>query len=93
MINIEKLYDTIKTDIENNQEDVFNIQEVYNRKYSSYSDILNDVNVGLFYNDNLQPVVQIFIRNKSGYVKSHLIFNKKKTQIINTNYKIKKIND
>ena len=45
---------------------------------------LNDLNVGLFLGDNNIPTVQIFARNKTGYLKKHILFNKTGDTIIDT---------
>ncbi len=91
ILDIPQTYIAIEQDIINNQEDVFNLLNLYNKKYSYLSDRLNDVNVGLFLNESREPTVQIFIRNKTGYIKNHLIFNREGNTIIDNrqiNYKI-----
>jgi hypothetical protein len=45
---------------------------------------LNDLNVGLFLGDGNVPTVQIFARNKTGYLKKHILFNKAGDTIIDT---------
>jgi hypothetical protein len=91
--DIRSRYDEIYNDILINQGDVFNLRETYCRKYSKYSDRINDVNVGLFLNDRQQPTVQIFVRNKTGYIRSHLIFNKEGSEIKDINVLNYKINE
>lgn len=89
ILNVQDKYNEIEQDIITNQKDVFNLYNYYTHKYRG--DRLNDVNVGLFLNDNYIPVVQIFVRNKKGYIKSHISFNREGTEIrdINKlNYKI-----
>jgi hypothetical protein len=80
-IDIQKTYNKIEKDIITNQTEIFYRYNYYTHKYRG--DRLNDINVGLFLNDNLQPVVQIFVRNKTGYIKTHLIFNRAGNKIIN----------
>lgn len=83
ILDINKVYNKIESDIIENEKDVFNMYNTYTRKYSHLSNRLNDVNVGLFLNDNQQPTVQIFIRNKTGYRKSFITFNKEGNKILN----------
>ena len=45
---------------------------------------LNDVNVGMFLGDGNIPTVQIFVHNKTGYIKSHILFNRVGDTIIDT---------
>jgi len=88
-IDIEKKYREIEQDIIDNQKDIFLRYNYFSKKYMG--DRLNDVNLGLFLNDNLEPVAQIFVRNKTGYIKTHLIFNREGNEIINAkmlNYKL-----
>jgi hypothetical protein len=83
-LEVGKVHDKIVEELLLNQDYLFNLQELYSRKYSYLSDYINDVNVGLFLNDKLQPTIQIFVRNKFGYIKTELIFNKLGTELINT---------
>lgn len=92
ILNIQETYNKIEKDFVINQKDIFNLLNLYTRKYSYLSNRINDVNTGLFLNDNRQPTVQIFIRNKTGYIKSHLIFNKEGNKIIDIQIINKKIN-
>jgi len=90
ILDIDRTYNKIEEDIIINQKDIFNMYNWYTRKWSYLSDRLNNVNVGLFLNDNNKPTVQIYIKNKQGYIKSHLVFNKEGNKIINSeilNYK------
>ena len=80
ILNIQNKFDQIKQDIIKNQNDIFNLYNYYTKKYKGNR--LNDVNVGLFLNEHQEPTVQIFVRNKTGYIKSHLIFNNLGTEII-----------
>ena len=91
--DIQLRYTEIQDDIITNQKDVFNMREYYSRKYAKYSNRLNDVNVGLFLNDRQQPTVQIFLRNKTGYIRTHLIFNRAGDTLVNTIILNSKLND
>jgi len=89
VVDIKSKVTEIENHIVDNQKDIFNLYNHYTHKWRG--DRLNDINVGLFLNESNQPTVQIFVRNKTGYVRKHLIFNKEGNQIINTktlNYKI-----
>lgn len=89
VVDIKNKVEEIENHIITNQKDIFNLYNYYTHKWRGNR--LNDVNVGLFLNDSNQPTVQIFVRNKTGYIKKHLIFNREGNQIINTkilNYKI-----
>lgn len=88
-INIQDTYKKIEQDLIDHKEDLFNMYNYYTKKYKG--DRLNDVNVGLFLGERQQPTAQIFVRNKTGYIKTHLIFNKLGTElkeIITLNHKI-----
>lgn len=74
LINIQNKYKEIEQNIIDNQKDIFNMYNYYTKKWRG--DRLNDVNVGLFLGDGNIPTVQIFIRNKTGYIKKHILFNK-----------------
>lgn len=78
--NIMTTYNKIEKDLIENQSDLFLRYNYFTHKYKG--DRLNDINVGLFLNDNLQPVAQIFVRNKSGYIRTHLIMDKAAKTII-----------
>ena len=86
--DIKNKYNEIEQDLINNQQDVFLRYNYYTKKYKGNR--LNDFNVGLFLNDNLQPVAQIFVRYKTCCIKTHLIFNKAGNSVIN---KIELINE
>lgn len=86
--DIKNKYNEIEQDLINNQEDVFLRYNYFTKKYKGNR--LNDYNVGLFLNDKQQPTAQIFVRNKTGCIKTHLIFNRLGNKIID---KIELIND
>ena len=81
-MDILKLYREMEEDIIENQKDVFNLYNYYTKKYRGNR--ILDRNVGLFLNDKQQPTVQIFIRYKNEYIKSHILFNKAGDTIIDT---------
>lgn len=88
-IDIKETYEAIKQDLIDNEKDIFLRYNYFTHKYKG--DRLNDVNLGLFLNDDLQPVAQIFVRNKTGHIKTHVIFNKEGNKIIGEqklNYKL-----
>ena len=74
LINIQNKYNEIEQHIIDNQKDIFNMYNYYTKKWRG--DRLNDLNVGLFLGDGNIPTVQIFLRNKTGYIKKHILFNK-----------------
>lgn len=80
VVDIKNKYNSIEKDIIDNQSEIFLRYNYYTHKYRG--DRLNDTNVGLILNDRQQPTVQIFIRNVTGYIKTHLIFNRQGTEII-----------
>ena len=80
VVDIKNKYNEIEKDLEVNQADVFLRYNYFTKKYKG--DRFNDINVGLFLNDRYQPVAQIFVRNKKGYIRTHLIFNKEGNKII-----------
>ena len=73
-IDIQNKVAEIEQHIIDNQKDIFNMYNHYTHKWRGTR--LNDLNVGMFLNDSNQPTVQIFARNKTGYLKKHIIFNK-----------------
>ena len=80
VVDIKNKYNEIEKDLEVNQADVFLRYNYFTKKYKG--DRFNDINVGLFLNDRYQPVAQIFVRNKKGYIRTHLIFNREGNKII-----------
>ena len=82
ILDINKVYNKIEQDFINNQTEIFNRYLYYNRKWSYLSNRLNDVNTSLILDDYYRPVVQIFIRNKTGYIRSRLIFNKEGNKVL-----------
>ncbi len=79
-INIMNEYNNIEKDIIDNQKDIFNLYNYYTKKYRG--NIIFDRNVGLFLNDNQQPVAQIFLRYREQYIRTHLVFNREGNKII-----------
>lgn len=80
ILNIQNKFAEIENHIIDNQKDIFNLYNYYTRKWKG--DRLNDVNVGVFLGDGNIPTVQIFARNKTGYIKKHLLFNRAGDTII-----------
>lgn len=80
VVDIKNKYNEIEKDLTINQADVFLRYNYFTKKYKG--DRFNDINVGLFLNDRYQPVAQIFVRNKKGYIRTHLIFNREGNKII-----------
>ena len=80
LINIQNKYKEIEQHIIANQKDIFNMYNHYTKKWRGNR--LNDINVGIFLGDGNIPTVQIFVRNKTGYVRSHILFNKTGDTII-----------
>ena len=81
-INIPNKVQEIENHIIANQKDIFNMYNHYTHKWRGSR--LNDLNVGLFLGDGNVPTVQIFARNKTGYLKKHILFNKAGDTIIDT---------
>jgi len=94
VVDIKSKYKEIENDLVTNAEYVFKLRNYYTKKYAKDSNRINDVNVGLFLDDRYNPVAQIFVRNKTGYIKTHLVFNFEGTKVkeIRTlNYKIHEV--
>jgi hypothetical protein len=89
VVDIKNKYNEIENDVMTNQSEVFLRYGYYTHKYKS--DILNDISLGLIINEDYKPVAQIFVRNKTGYIKTQLIFNKERNKVIDKqilNYKL-----
>ena len=82
LINIQDKYKEIEQNIIDNQKDIFNMYNYYTKKWRGNR--LSDINVGLFLGDGNIPTVQIFVRQKNEYIKSHISFNKAGDTIIDT---------
>ena len=82
LINIQDKYNEIEQNIIANQKDIFNMYNYYTKKWRGNR--LSDINVGLFLGDGNVPTVQIFVRQKNEYIKSHILFNKAGDAIIDT---------
>lgn len=81
-IDIDQVHNLIEQDITSNASEIFNRYIYYTSKYRGNR--LNDINVGLFLGDGNIPTVQIFIRNKTGYIKTHIQFTRDGRNITNT---------
>lgn len=89
ILDIQYKHNEIQQDIIDNQKEIFNLYNYYTHKYRG--DLLNDVNLGLFLNEHFEPVAQIFVRNKTGYIRTHLVFNREGTEVLESrtlNFKI-----
>lgn len=73
LINVQEIYDMIEQDLVSNSNEVIHRYDYYTHKYRG--DLLNDVNVGIFINDNLKIVVQIYITNGIDAIKTQLIYS------------------
>lgn len=73
-VNVEKTLKMIETDILDNQHEVIHRQDYYTTKYRG--DILNDINVGIFLNDSLEVVIQIYVSNGFTSIRKRFIMNK-----------------
>ena len=80
ILNIQNKVAEIENHIVENQKDIFNLYNYYTHKWRGNR--LNDLNVGVFIGDGNIPTVQIFARNKTGYLKKHILFNKSGDTII-----------
>jgi hypothetical protein len=80
VVDIRNRYNEIEKDIMTNESEIFLRYHYYTHKYRGNR--LNDINVGLFLNNKQQPTAQIFVRNKTGYIRTHLIFNKLGNKVI-----------
>ncbi len=82
LINIQNKYKEIEQNIIDNQKDIYNMYNYYTKKWRGNR--LSDINVGLFLGDGNVPTVQIFVRQKNEYIKSHILFIKAGDAIIDT---------
>lgn len=73
LINVQEIYDMIEQDLVSNSNEVIHRFNYYTHKYRG--DLLNDVNVGIFINDNLKIVVQIYVTNGIDTIKTQLIYS------------------
>lgn len=73
LINVQEVYDMIEQDLVSNSNEVIHRFDYYTHKYRG--DLLNDVNVGIFINDNLKIVVQIYVTNGIDIIKTQLIYS------------------
>lgn len=80
ILNIQNKVAEIENHIVENQKDIFNLYNYYTHKWRGNR--LNDLNVGVFIGDGNIPTVQIFARNKTGYLKKHILFNRTGDTII-----------
>jgi hypothetical protein len=65
----------VRKDIMDNASEVRYRREFYSKKYRGNR--LNDINIGIREEANFNYTVQIFIRNKEGWIRNNLLFNSK----------------
>lgn len=82
IMDIDDTYRSIEQDITSNAGEIFNRYTYYTTKYRG--DRLNDINVGLFLGDGNIPTVQIFVRNKTGCIRTHIQFTRDGRNITDT---------
>jgi len=63
-------YLTIKQDLINNLDEVFNKQHTYTHKYRG--NLITDINVSLDYGANNEKIIQIFVRNNNKWIRDRL---------------------
>jgi len=90
-LDVEQKFNEIKEDLTVNQADVFLRYNYFSKKYMG--DRLNDVNVGLYLDEGNVLVAQIFVRNKTGYIKEKLMFNREGNKIVGEQRLNYKMND
>lgn len=73
LVDVQEVYNIIEEDLVTNARDVVNRYEYYTHKYRG--DLLNDINVGIFVNDNLKIVAQVYVSNGHDIIKTQLIFS------------------
>lgn len=73
LIDVQEVYNIIEQDLVSNASEVINRYDYYTHKYRG--DRLNDVNVGIYINDNMKIVVQIYVSNGEDIIKTHLIYS------------------
>lgn len=79
-INVLETLKTIEKDLKTNQEELVNRKEYYTTKYRG--DNLNDVNVGIFLNDDLETVVQVYVSNGFTSIRKRFILSKDNRTIV-----------
>lgn len=84
-IDIENKFKEIRKDLLDNAEEIRYRTEYYTRKYRGNR--LNDINVGIITEPNYAYTVQVFLRNKQGYIKNNMLFDYK-GRMINEELKI-----
>ena len=61
---VEHIFETIRQDLINNQNDLYNMQHYYTHKHRS-NDRLLDINVGIFQESRHYTTVQIYVADKN----------------------------
>lgn len=73
LVDVKEIYNIIEEDLVTNAKEVVSRYEYYTHKYRG--DLLNDINVGIFINENLKIIAQIYVTNGKDTIKTHLIFS------------------
>lgn len=84
----EEIYNYIRRDLMNNQNDLLNMQHYYTHKHRS-NDRMLDVNVAIFKDTRDTSVVQIYVADKIFKVRERFVLNSNST-IIDTDIIIKR---
>jgi hypothetical protein len=84
---VDKIHSIIREDLLTHQRDLLNMQHYYTHKYRS-RDRLLDINVGIFYNEIGDPIVQIYVADKHTRIREMLMM--KNNKVIDTNTIIKR---
>ena len=84
-MDIKRKYKEIKKDIIDNLSEVFDREHYYTHKYRG--DLNNDINVGLDTESTEDKIIQIYLKNKEGYIKDTITVytNKRYDSVIDTN--------
>lgn len=88
IINLEEKYKEIKKDIIDNISEVFDRETYYTHKYRG--DYHNDINVAIDVESTADKIVQIYLKNKNGYIRDIITVGDKGN--INSDY-INKYNE
>lgn len=69
-ISVPEVYEMIEKDIVENASEIYGRQEYYTHKYRG--DLINDVNVGVYIDDDLRVAVQIYVSNGQSKLRTKL---------------------
>ena len=76
----------IKEELLEDRNDLLNRYEYYTKKHRGNR--LNDINVGIYYEPGNKFTVQIFLQNKTGFVRNKVTFNSN-FKIVEDNLRVK----